>query len=155
MKRLALIGIIMLALVAMYANKDFKAQDNALPNVQQRIQMLENNLTKSNKVYKVIGENTVGSNSKIVQKITSAESFEVLAMPLIESSEVPAYKEQFVGKLFAETGLKLSEVKSPTGIRIGTKIPEREQAKVHKFEFDNPNSIPVKVRFYLVQDKLN
>lgn len=155
MKRWALIGIIMLAFVAMYSNKDFQAQENPLPTVKVRIQMLENNLSKSNKVYKILGENTVGSNSKIVQKITSADSFEILAMPLIESSDLATYNEQFVGKLFADTGLKLSEVKSPTGIRIGTKIPERDVAKVHSFEFENPNSSPVKVRFYFVQDKLN
>lgn len=154
MKRWALIGIIMLAMVAMYANKDFQAQEIPLPTIQKRIQMLETNLDKTNKVYKILGENTVGPNSKIVQKITSSDSFEVLAMPLIESSDLPNYREQFIGKLFAETGLKLSEVKSPTGIRIGTKIPERDQAKVHSFEFENPNASPVKVRFYFVQDKV-
>ncbi|MGD9580644.1 MAG: hypothetical protein AB7V50_04675 [Vampirovibrionia bacterium] len=155
MRRWALIGIILLTFIAINSNNNFQAQENSLPSVQQRIQALETNLNKSNKVFKVLGENTVAGNSKIVQKITSKDSFEILAMPMLETSDLANYSQDFVGKLFADTGLMLSEVKSPTGIRIGTKIPDREEAKVHSFEFDNPNSLPVKVRFYFVQDKLN
>lgn len=154
MRKLAVIAIIVLMVIVYYSNRSFYAQSQEDFSVNQRIQMIENNLKTQHKLYKVIGENRVSPNGKVVHKITSSNDFEILALPMIEPDQRTTYDKEFVGKLFSPDGFKLSEVKSELGIRVVTRNPNEETdvKKTHKFEFINPNETPVKVRFYFVQD---
>lgn len=152
MRRYALLGIVVLAFIAYNSNANFYAQQPEY-GLKQRIQMIEKKLQEQHKPYKVIGESRVAPNGKIVQKINSPESFEILALPMIEASNVNEYPHQFVGKLYTAQGFKLSEVSSNSGIRVSAQVPETYgEQKLHSFEFINPNNNPVKVRFYYVQD---
>ena len=156
MRKIALLSIIALAIIAFLANDKLFAQDLEQLTVNQRIQKLESNLNSNKKIYKIIGENKVKGNGKIIQNITSPESFEILAMPLIEPSNTNGYPQEFEAKMFTENGLTISEAKSLTGIRMKAEIPEENtNPRKHSFEFINPNALPVKVRFYFVQDKKN
>ncbi|MEW5821065.1 MAG: hypothetical protein AB1782_12810 [Cyanobacteriota bacterium] len=152
MRKLAVLVILVLIVIAYYSNKTFDAQDYQPTSVQDRIQMVESMLKKNHMLFKVLGDNQVQPNGKIVQRIQTNESFEILAMPLIEPVEVTNYPNEFVGKMYTGDGLKLSEVKSDSGIRVKTVLPESEYPKKHSFEFINPNDKPVKVRFYFVQE---
>jgi hypothetical protein len=151
MRRLALFAIAMLLVIAFVSSQKFYAQENDLPGLQARIQILEKTLNATNTPFKVIGENKVNANGKIVQKITTAESFEIVAIPMIENSQMTYYPNQFKGTLYAGNGYKLTEATSKVGIRLATVLPETSERKLHKFEFINPNGNPVKVRFYYVQ----
>lgn len=152
MKRYALIGLILLALIAFNSNANFYAQQPEY-TLKQRVKLIETRLQQQNKAYKVIGENNVAPNGKIVQKISSSHSFEILALPMVETADARAYSKQFVGKLYTAQGLKLSEVTSDSGMRVTANVPETYgEKKLHSFEFINPNNVPVKVRFYYVQN---
>lgn len=135
--------------------KNIFAQETNQLSVAKRIKLLETQLNLQKKLYKVIGENSISPNGKIVKKITSTESFEIFALPMLEPADMGKYQQPFVGKLFSESGYKLSETSSNYGIKVSTSIPDTSSPKIHKFEFINPNTLPLKVRFYYVQSAKN
>jgi hypothetical protein len=157
MRKLALLAILILSMIAIVSNQKFYGQQGQLLPLSKRINLFENNLEANHKPYKMIGENKCNPNGKIVQKITTNQSFEIVALPLIEATDSAYYPRDFAGALYASNGYKLSEATSKYGIRLKTKLPEENQEKkTHKFEFTNPNENPVKVRFYIVQvDPIN
>lgn len=153
MRKLVILGVLIASIIAFNTNNIFYAQETQQISLNQRIKMLESNLKNSNKLFKVIGENQVAPNGKVIQNITSSDSFEILALPLIEPADASKYPGEFIGKMFSGTGFMLSEVKSVFGIKVATQLPPDSEKKLHKFEFINPNNAPVKVKFYFVQDE--
>lgn len=129
------------------------AQDYSKLSLPSRLNIIEKKLTATNKVFKILGENKAVANGKIIQKITAGESFELLAVPLIEYTELSKYNLDFTLRLLTERNSLISEISSKTGLNIKADFKEDYGRKKRILEFINPNDKPVIVRFYFIQNK--
>lgn len=151
MRKLAFIAIVVLSIIAYMSNQITYGQVTEQIPLKQRIQQFENTLTANKYLYKELGVNNCKANGKIIQKITTNESFEIVAFPLLEADDINFYPDDFKAALFSPSNLKLSEIASKTGLRLSANVPESSNQKKYRFEFFNPNNQGVKVKFYFLQ----
>lgn len=153
MKKVAL-TITIFALIIIGSQNNISAQQSNNLSLKSRINIAEQGFKINKKLFQIIGENRCAPNGKIIKKISTQESFEILAVPLIENSQEILYPKDFECNIYSESGFKLTSSKSKFGMRLATNISDNTTKRTHKVEFINPNKTPVKVRFYYIQNEI-